>query len=187
MYHGQTLKAWRIFEDCEEAIDKLEHSPDPESRRVQFASAVVLLHAIGNVLVHTDAIDNPVLRHKLDSLSQDIESNRAFHKLYWNFIKPEHEQVLRECNLTSLERQKPDSALLLLSPEGDLREERVEDYSHAIHTEVEESADLALFRKEPDQLQEALFAWYELLCNLEFYLSPCIDGYVVNEIDLMPA
>lgn len=178
MYHGQTLKAWREFEECEAAIDKLEQAIETDAWRARYAAATTLLHAIGHVLMHVDAKENLVLRAKLDALWQDIEKNRAFHKIYWNFIQPEREQSFKE-NLADIGIDESNPVILCLSPDGDFRPSHTR--AHSLCCEAEPNFDSPLEFDDLDQLQEELFSWYELMCSLEFYIFPYTEGYTLSE------
>ncbi len=175
MFHGTTLKSWQVIDDCDQAITSLEHSDEQGPWRVHYVAAITLLRAVGHVLINTDARENPVLATRLRLIWADIEKDKKLHKIFWNFIKPERDRVLKEYCFATIGFDRADPAILRLTQDGTLREWGEEEKTLYLNSEAERNSDMSLPIDAPGLLREALSFWLHILYDLEFYIYPYSD------------
>ncbi|MEG9432471.1 hypothetical protein [Terriglobus sp. ADX1] len=172
MYHGQTLKAWQPFQDCQASIERLESASKPEIWRVDYVATVTLLRAVGHVLMNVDATTNLLVRAKLQMLWNDIEKHKSLHKIYWDFIKPERDRVLKEYLLSVSDFEEADEAILRFSADGCIKPWAPDDKTLYLEKKAALASGYSLPIDAAGLMSEALAFWLFILTEIELHISP---------------
>ena len=72
-----------------------EEENDLARWRVKWAGSVAMLRAVGHVLLYEDAPENDALNSSLNKRYKTWESEKTVHAIFWKFIKPERDALLK--------------------------------------------------------------------------------------------
>ncbi len=89
------LKAREVWEDCNLALEMLENEQDLQKWRITWAAAMALVRAVGNVLQGVDS-ENKIIKEISDGLFKEWKSDEAKHLIFWEFIKKDRDNLLKE-------------------------------------------------------------------------------------------
>jgi hypothetical protein len=90
------MKARQVLADARAAISLASLAMDHASFRLHWAAAVALLRAVGHVLEKADACSSPAFAKANREWWAGVRRDRADHPIFWNFIKAERDNILKE-------------------------------------------------------------------------------------------
>ena len=90
------LTAQKVLKDCEAASYRLVIENDFQTFRLIWISAISLIRAVGHVLHKVDSKRSEELADGINELYKSWKSDRNKHKIFWEFIEAERNNVLKE-------------------------------------------------------------------------------------------
>lgn len=91
-----TATARKVLADCKKAHDLLEVESDTARFRLLWVSGVALARSVGHVLRKVDSRRDPRTRRSIDEAWERWKSDRKTHALFWEFIREERNNILKE-------------------------------------------------------------------------------------------
>jgi hypothetical protein len=177
MFHGETLKAWQVMKDCEQAIICLEGATEEDPWKLYYLASVTLLRAVGHVIVNTDAVEIPILGPKIKAVWSDIEINKKTYEIFWGFIKPERDRILKEYRFSTIGFDIADPAILRFEENGEIKDWGTEEKTLYLNIEAERCSEMSLPNDAAGLLREGLGFWADILYGLEFHSYPFVYRY----------
>jgi len=98
------LAAARPLEDAQWALRRLEETNDATEFRVLWFATLALLRAVGHVLRNVDAAEDGATRAAVDTWWSEMKSDAGRHRIFWDFIEKQRNEVLKEYRIGYLER-----------------------------------------------------------------------------------
>ena len=89
------LRALLALEDCTKAADLLDKCED-DTWRIYYIACVSLLRAVGHILSKVDAKKSQYHQQLIAKLWSDLKDNSAPNMIFWGFIEPERNSVLKQ-------------------------------------------------------------------------------------------
>jgi hypothetical protein len=110
-----TATARKVLADCKTAHDLLEAESDTARFRVLWVSGVALLRSVGDALHKVDAARDPRVAKAAADAWKRVEADREKNAIFWEFIREERNNVLKEYEFGFL--SGPVNVLVTLSDE----------------------------------------------------------------------
>jgi hypothetical protein len=104
----------------------------------------------------------------------DLVTNRKVYKIFWKFIKPERDRILKEYEFSISGFGIADPAILRFNDDRSIYMWSPEEETLYLSTEVAALSDLSLPIDAPGLLQEAAWFWYEILYEIESHITPSL-------------
>lgn len=91
-----TLVAWDVLEDCENALEMLQVEESFDKFRVIWVAAIAQVRAVGHVLHKVDGERNLKLKKIIEDTFSDWKKDRDSNAIFWEFIENERNSVLKQ-------------------------------------------------------------------------------------------
>jgi len=91
-----SLVAWSVLKDCEQALEMLQTEDSIDKFRVIWVAAIAQVRAIGHVLHKVDGDSDPRLKYIIEESFQDWKKDREINSIFWNFVESERNSVLKQ-------------------------------------------------------------------------------------------
>lgn len=160
--------ARQVLNDCRLALEFLEQSTTDDIWRVHWVAAIALVRTVGDVLYKVDYISGDAA--SVSNEQFDLwKKKREEHKIYWDFIRSERNNVLHEYRTAAYPDEKIPIAVeftLGRVEDGEIRHERQV-------IELEENTYRPMLEgpwegnDARDVLQEAIDWWEEQLNTID--------------------
>ena len=89
------LRASIVLDDCRYVLELLQKETTDVGWRVHWAGGMALIRAVGAVL-YRESSSNEALEKIVKARFRDHLNDKQGHRIYWEFIKVERDQILKE-------------------------------------------------------------------------------------------